>query len=62
VGLRTATGDTLSIARQTELGALIDPTYDGVNLLADASWASALGSALAGALGVPFETNDQALR
>jgi hypothetical protein len=62
VGLRIGAERIVWIARRIELGPLLDFTYDGLNLLADAGWASALGSALAGALRVPYEANDSALR
>ena len=62
VGVCTSDRKTVWIARRTESGPLIDLTYDGLNLLADAGWASALGNALAAALEVPYDANDPALR
>lgn len=62
VGLRIGTAKMVWVARRIEPGPLLDFTYDGLDLLADAGWASALGSALAAALQVPFEVNDPVLR
>jgi hypothetical protein len=56
VGLRVGSDEIIWVARRIEPGPLIDPTYDGLNLMADAGWASALGSALAAALEVPYES------
>ncbi len=61
VGVVTAAGAAVWIARRTELGPVLDVTYDGLNLLADASWVPALGQALARALGVSYEGNDVAV-
>jgi hypothetical protein len=62
VGVSTSDGKTVRIARRTEIGPLVDFTYDGLNLLADAGWASALGKALATALEVPYDASDPSLR
>jgi hypothetical protein len=45
--------EPIVVARQRDLFASIDPTYDALNLGADASWAVALGRRLASALNVP---------
>ena len=57
VGLFTTAGKTIWVARRRELGPLIDPTYDDLDLAVDAGWASSLGAALANALEVPLEAN-----
>jgi hypothetical protein len=62
VGVETSGGRTLWIARHIEPFAVLDPTYDGLNLLADAAWAAELGKSLAGALAVPYAGNDLALK
>jgi hypothetical protein len=61
VGVQTSEGRTVRVARRTEMGRLLDPTYDGLNHLGDVAWASALGHRLAEALQVPYEANDKAL-
>jgi hypothetical protein len=61
VGVRTLEGATVWIARHREWAPKIDPTYDGLNLLADAGWAGSLGRFLATELSVPYEKNDSAL-
>ncbi len=61
VGVETSGGQTVWIARHIEPFAALDPTYDGLNLLADAAWAVELGKSLAGALAVPYAGNDLAL-
>lgn len=61
VGVRTSAGRAVWVARRTEMGLLLDPTSDGLNLLADAAWASTLGHRLAEALQVPYDANDAAL-
>lgn len=61
VGLGVSAGRTVWVARRSEIWPLLDVTYDGLSLLADVGWASALGKRLADALRVPFETNDPRL-
>jgi len=61
VGVVTPDGRFVWLARNLNLGPVFDPGYDGLCMLADASWAGALGNALAGALGVPYEGNDVAV-
>lgn len=58
VGVRTAGGEAIWIARAREPMATLAPTYDGLDLLADASWAVQLSLALAAALGVPRTCDD----
>ncbi len=62
VGLRTDGERTIWIARRMEAGPRIDVTHDGLELMADTSWASQLGSRFARALGVAYEANDPGLR
>lgn len=56
-GVRIAlrSGTRLAVAKQRELMAMIDPTYDGLDAMCDAAWVESLGRALAGALEVPYE-------
>jgi hypothetical protein len=60
VGLATTSERTVWIAGRTELAPVLDVTYDGLNLLADASWVQDVGVSLARALAVPYEGNDVA--
>lgn len=52
VALVLDTGEHIEVAKARDEFPLIDPTYDGLNLMADAAWARGLASALARALGV----------
>lgn len=55
VAVGLSSGERLSIASATEPMTTLDPTYDYMDLVADASWASALTKGLAAALGVPAD-------
>ena len=54
-------GKPLMIAERTEAMAQLDPTYDGIDLMCDASWVGRLGQAMAQGLGVPYVAEDSAL-
>jgi hypothetical protein len=54
VSVVLASGQRRVLARQHEPMAAIDPSYDGLDLLADATWARSLAKAIADALGVPL--------
>ncbi|MCC6644640.1 MAG: hypothetical protein IT374_03585 [Polyangiaceae bacterium] len=55
VRLRTADGALVVLARDEDQGPAIDPTYDGLNLMADVWWTHALARALVERLdGVPL--------
>ena len=54
-------GKSLMIAERTEAMAQLDPTYDGIDLMCDASWVGRLGKAMAQGLGVPYVAEDSAL-
>jgi hypothetical protein len=58
VRLEQQSGRTLTIARERELSAWLDPTYDGIDLMCDAAWATALAQAIAEASGVPLEVDE----
>ncbi|MBI2393786.1 MAG: hypothetical protein HYV09_29715 [Deltaproteobacteria bacterium] len=51
VRVRTADGSLVTIVRDVDLAPLADPTYDGLNLMADVWWTHALARVLADALG-----------
>lgn len=55
VQLRLTSGEEVEVESQREPFALFDPTYDGIDLMFDASWAESLGQALARGLGVDLE-------
>jgi hypothetical protein len=55
-------GERIDVAVTHEWSVAIDPTYDGLNLLCDAAWAAQLGKAMARGLGVPYVSEDIALR
>ena len=46
-------GGALPVAEQQDRISELDPTYDGLSLMFEASWASSLAAALGKALGVP---------
>lgn len=46
------------LARQLEPMAAVDPTYDGLDLMCDASWVRSLAESLAGALDVAVDVAD----
>lgn len=54
-------GERVVIAEVEDKFALIDPTYDGINLLFEAAWAAEMGKAIAKGLGVPYVAGDPAL-
>ena len=58
VGLTLADGGVSWVAATTDISPMVDPTYDGLNLLADAGWVGSLGKRLAEALGVTYASND----
>lgn len=51
VRLRTADGTWVTLARDEDRAPAIDPTYDGLNLMADVAWTHALARAVADRLG-----------
>lgn len=51
VRLRRRDGTTMTVARDEDHAPQLDPTYDGLNLLADVWWTHALARAVADALG-----------
>lgn len=55
-------GKPLMIAQKIEDMAHLDPTYDGIDLMCDASWVGQLGTAMAKGLGVAYVPEDSALR
>lgn len=60
VRCRLKSGKTIPIAEANEVSAAIDPTYDGLDLLVDASWVSSLAWAMGEALGLTVK-RDKAL-
>lgn len=61
VQLMTRTFGQLVVAATEEAMALADPTYDGIDLMCDASWVGQLGKSMAHGLNVPYVVNDRAL-
>jgi hypothetical protein len=61
VDLVRRSGERVCVAAEEELAASIDPTYDRLDLMFDASWVPALGRALAAAIGVTYEASERAL-
>ncbi len=55
VALARPQGQTVVIAEATESMALIDPTYDGIDLICDASWVGDLARAISNATHLPLE-------
>lgn len=54
VRLVTAGSKPITVAAQTDRISLIDPTYDGFNILCDAAWTVSLANAIAAALDLPL--------
>ncbi len=61
VGVRTTDDETIWLASSREPTVTFDPTYDGLDLLADARWAAELVDRLGRALDRPLTVNDAAL-
>ena len=61
VSLVLRAGERVVVAQVEDPFAQIDPTYDGINLMLDASWAAEMGKAIAKGLGVPYVAGDPAL-
>lgn len=59
--LEAESGERLLVAEAEEAMALLDPTYDGIDVMFDASWVGGLGRALANGIGVPYVVTDKAL-
>ncbi|MBK9265623.1 MAG: hypothetical protein IPM54_38270 [Polyangiaceae bacterium] len=62
VRIVTTHAEWFVVAECTEWFVMIDPTYDGIDLMCDASWVGQLGHAMAKALGVPYNSDDSALQ
>lgn len=60
--LEAESGERLLVAEAEEAMALLDPTYDGIDVMFDASWVGSLGHALAKGIGVPYVATDRALQ
>ena len=58
VNLVDAQKNEFTLAEINEVMAQADPTYDGLDLLADASWVTELGSALSKALQLELQIDD----
>lgn len=54
-------GKQLLVAERTEPMAYLDPTYDGIDLMCDASWVGQLGKTMATGIGVSYMPEDSAL-
>jgi hypothetical protein len=61
VSLVTSSGQHVVVAEVEDPFVLIDPTYDGINLLCEAAWAAQMGKALAKGLGVRYVAGDSVL-
>lgn len=59
VRLECAEGRNLVIAKSLEAMAIIDPTYDGLDVMCDAAWVGELASAIASATGVPLKMDKE---
>ncbi len=55
VALERSQGRTVVVAEAMESMALIDPTYDGIDLTCDASWVGDLARAISNATNLPLE-------
>ena len=58
VKLELRNGEAITVASRREAMALMDPTYDALDLLCDASWARDLARALGQTLGLPVEMDE----
>jgi hypothetical protein len=54
VSIKHKSGKNIQLAHSKELSALIDPTYDGFDVMCDASWVSDLARAIANTTGIPL--------
>lgn len=58
-GVRLEDGQrSIVVARMREIGAWLDPTYDGIDLLCDAAWVTDLARAIADAAGIDVAIDD----
>jgi hypothetical protein len=57
VTLRRSLRDEIVVARKRELSVLLDPTYDGIDLLCDAAWVTALARDIAQFTGLALEVD-----
>lgn len=62
VSIDLAHGDSQVLVERSDSFAALDPTYDGLNLLADCSWIVGFGRSLALALGIEYRGDDLAVR
>ncbi|MBI2901564.1 MAG: hypothetical protein HYY17_15380 [Planctomycetes bacterium] len=53
-------GDRIGLAEVRDMISTIDPTYDGINIMCEASWTVSVAGAVGAALGVPV-VKDEAL-
>ncbi|MCP4967215.1 MAG: hypothetical protein GY926_18540, partial [bacterium] len=58
VALERMLGRRLVVAEATEPSALMDPTYDGIDLMCDASWVGDLAQAVSAVTCLPLEMDD----
>lgn len=58
VALERSLGRKLVVASATESMALIDPTYDGIDLMGDASWVGDLARAISNATCLPLKLDE----
>lgn len=58
VALERSWGRKVAVASTTESMALIDPTYDGIDLMCDASWVGDLARAISSATHLPLKLDD----
>jgi hypothetical protein len=58
VRLHTRAGELVVLAEERDEISLVDPTYDGINLMFEAGWTVSLSRALAAALGVPATADE----
>ncbi|HEY5995035.1 MAG TPA: hypothetical protein VIU46_10615 [Gallionellaceae bacterium] len=61
VALERSLGRTVVVATATESMALIDPTYDGIDLMCDASWVGDLARAISSATHLPLDLDKSLL-
>lgn len=58
VALERSWGRKLVVANATETMALIDPTYDGIDLMCDAGWVGDLARAISSATNLPLKLDE----
>ncbi|MBI3736396.1 hypothetical protein HY256_07770 [Candidatus Sumerlaeota bacterium] len=58
VSLEPVCGKSLVLAKKREISVMIDPTYDGLDLICDANWVLDLAKAVSEATTIPLKIDD----